>query len=452
MKYKTKNTIKVLILVGAFILSACSQEEPSNKSKIDKKTNSSVVDTHELSRKNAFNQNAAEEIALLAEKILPYPGGFIHANKIFDQALTLDPKNTRALFYKGVLAPVMAQKGILTRIKPWIAKQDTETQNEHQEAVSKIKNPDTIQFLNDGPQDLDTIAHIQNYLEEVGNSLMSGRELINTIKMSPITLTLPLKSINQNDPNCYIQVVSEGVYKIPQCLTDEDYYQVRVARPDYEAISLGYLSIAVSTTWFYTAYSLEGLERVQKAIDMENQKIGYRDLNKIYEIIKSEPEFLKIRNPNALKKIITLGQEGMEALRYALKNQPELCKNGSATSENRKGFLVSEGLCVSETISHSMMTFNAIIEGPYEIEKKAAYLDNPSDIRRYVTEINVGQFLNHPPTDLKALLPSYDKSTMRHQFLDDTLGGLFPRGDASNFFNFGIDLDVIQVVPVKELK
>jgi hypothetical protein len=219
---------------------------------------------------------------------------------------------------------------------------------------------------------------------------------------------------------------------------------------------LGLTILAAGYTSILTAYDLEGLEKIAAEIEQASPREGYLDYNKFITILKSEPQFLRINDPEALKEILLIGTQGAEALNYVLKHQPELCPRGKQHHKNRSGYLFQEGMCSKAEASHAVATINAFLNGPVQVAKTVYTENNQEEQLRYLTEINIGQILEFPIVDLKeTLLPSkVDVQSRRIEFADETLGGLFPRGDASTFLIFGADIESkdVQVTPSHELK
>ena len=446
-----KNKIYLIGLASALALTSCTNESALNKSH---QLASKTVNLKELTKNTKTNKEASEKLALFAEKMALNPGGFIFADEVFDQALEQDSTNTRALFYKGILAPLMAQKGILKRINPWLKQQKPEEQEKHQQSIDEIPQSDIKDFLLSGSEDIGTITDIQNHIDVTRSALLSSRSAIVSIKRSTLELHTIFYSGGTSKviTDCAPKKISQGVYELRTC-PQQSSLELNLTRPDFEVLALFYSSIAVGTTWAYTSYNLEDLTRISKALELETPKNGVIDYQKALSILRSEPQFLKIRNPEALKSIVSLGAEGMEAVRYALKHQPELCRKGKPDQQNRPGFLFPEGFCTNAEASHSIMTLNAILEGPFQIAKTQTNSKGEETDNRYVTEINVGNFLNNPPQDLRDLLPTeYDEQAHQIKFADETLGGLFPNADASTFFKFPIDGSSVSIQPAKALK
>jgi len=446
---KLQKIIGIVSLAGIFAITACTNNSDDKQTR-SQSHSSRLIDTAKI-KASETKENAAEQLALAAEQMIPSFNGFIYANELLDEALALNPNNTRAIFYKALLKPVLAQKGVLTRVRPWILTQAKEAQESYNKSIAEIPNSETKEFLLNGKEDIGGIADVYKYTDDLSEAFMVSQQAIDSIKRSPMVISIPTKSVDILRKECWVKKISDGNYVIPTCLDARDLTQVRVTRPDYEALSLIFLSYAVTSSWVYSPYSLEGYEKISNAMDREVHKHGKVSHAKVLEILNSEPNFLKLRNPNGLKGIVALGNKGMEAIQYALKKQPELCPNGSDAENNRFGYLFNNGFCVTDAAARSFMETKAILNGPYQVKvtKSTKYGEIKAD---YITDINLGAFLENPPVDLKTHIPTLNTETDEYQFSDETLGGLFPNGDASFILNFTKKSeDSVDVMPAQSM-
>ncbi len=449
------NKLNLLGMAAVIALSACSNDKSTRKAQ---GLASQMVSAADIEAQSPSKKESAEKLALAAEKMALNPGGFIYASELIDKALNLDPQNTRALFYKGLISPFMAQRGIWARMAPWMAKQSAKQQKEFQETIRQMPESGIKEFLLDGKPDIETAADWQNHYSVTRSALIKSRNMIQGLKKETLDANFTIFSAGNKGTDsdiirhCSPKKLADGVYEIPACN-----YQyttpLKMARPDFEAISLSLTTFAVGYTWMFTAYNFEGLERVSKALEEASNNNGYVNYETGLAIVKSEPNFLKLRDPQALKDILSIGNEGMEALRYVLKHQPELCRKGYQDPKNRPGYLFGQGFCSNAEASHQVVTINALLNGPVQIVKEIDPHGGHESDERYLTEINIEQVLKNPIQDLHDILPiSMDPTTSQVRFADDTLGGLFPNNDASAFFSFGAHSNAVSVHPAKDLK
>lgn len=437
MLLKKINTVGI---AGMIALSACTKNDKDGGTK---GSASELINTTSVAASGKSNSESAEKLALTGEKMALNPGGFIYADEIMDKALSLDPQNQRALFYKSILKPFMAQRGIWARITPWMNKQKTETQADFARQVATMPPSAVKTFLLDGQPDIATVSDWQKHLTETRASILSARQILQDLKHSELAANFTIYNGGSNgDDNdviarCSPKKVEEGLYEIPQC-PYEYKVSLKLARPDFETLSLGLSMLATGYTSILTAYSFEGLENIQAKLEVQKRRDGYTDINKTLAILRSEPEFLKIRDAQALKDILSLGNEGLEAINYVLKHQPTLCKTGQQSANNRPGYLFAEGMCQNAESSHMVMVMNAYLRGPVEIIKTVTSSQPSKTDSSYITEINVGQILDNPIQDLKDILPTHVEPKKGLVFPDESMGGLFPHHDASAFFNFGM--------------
>lgn len=445
------NKISLIGLAGILALSACTHDR-SNK--LDQGHSSELVNVAELEAKALSKKDTAEQIALAAEKLALNPGGFIFADELLTKALQEDPQNTRAQFYKALLHPFMVQRGIWSRMKPWMNEQPEESKKAFYEELEQTPNSAIKDFMLDGPQDIKTISDWQSHLSTTRDALLSTRDVWQSLKTKSLTANFQVYGGADNYEiirACSPKKLAEGVYEIPTC-SYQSTISVKLARPDFEALSLSVSTFAVGYTWIFTAYNYEGAERISAQLKKLEETNGGVDYQTGLNIIKSEPKFLTIRDSKALSDIINLGTEGMEALRYVLKHQPELCRKGISDEKNRPGYLYANGICSSADSSHAIVTLHAFLNGPVQVVKEVDPREGHESEDRYLTEINIEQILRNPIGDLRSILPtSVDPNTSKVEFSDNSLGGLFPNNDANTFFNFGAGSKNVDIHPAKAL-
>ncbi len=444
-------------LCALMLLQACGQKKTQGSS--EDMSSSSLIDTKAIEAKGASKEETAEALALAAEKMALNPTGFFFAGELTAKALEIDPQNTRARFYQALLKPFLAQRGIWARIEPWMKKQGGEIYRDYLEARRSAPESNYKQFLLDGKPDIVTIKDIQDHFAVTRQELLATRDDIKGLKHTQFQANFVIyghPTSSEIVEQCSPKKLADGVYEIPKC--PEAYlFPIKLARPDFEALALSYSAFAAGYTWIFTAYSIEGLQEIQDALKIEEEKNGMVGADKALAIIKSHPEFLQLRDPQALKEILSLGTEGTEALNYALKHQPELCRHAKEDPRNRRGYLYGNGFCAKSAASHAVALLNANMRGPVQIVKELDSIDNnDDDSRRYLTTVNVEQILTNPIQDLKSILPEFDTTNGRMKFADESLGGLFLNNDASAFFNFGQNTNgtttpstIQQVAPLK---
>lgn len=449
------NKMTLLGLAGAMAISACSNDKSQHK---DQGLASQTVNSAELEAQSSSKEETAEKLALAAEKMALNPGGFIYASELIDKSLNMDPQNNRARFYKAVVAPFMAQRGIWARIKPLVAKQTLEQQQDFEKTVSQMPESGIKEFLLDGKPDIDTLADVQKHLASTRQAFLQSRDLMQSLKKTELNANFTIYSAGNEGTDadiirsCSPKKLAEGVYEIPHCQY-QAVIPLKMTRPDFEAISLSLTTLAVGYTGIFTAYSLEGAEQITKALHEVEETNGYVDYQTGLAIVKSHPQFLKIRDPKALKDILSIGNEGMDALKYVLKHQPELCRKGQPNPKNRPGYLFSGGFCANADASHAVVSLNAFLNGPVQVVKEIDDRAGYKSEDRYLTEINIEHVLQTPIQDLRDVLPvSIDPNTSQVRFSDNSLGGLFPHNDADAFYNFRGITEGWSVRPARDLK
>jgi hypothetical protein len=317
----------------------------------------------------------------------------------------------------------------------------------------------------DGQPDIVTASDWQNHLSQMRQSFLKARKSFKSLRGQTLDAHPAIYSGASNVDiitTCSTQKTGKNTYEIPNC-PYRYAFDVKIARPDFEALSLTFSVLGAGYMPLFTAYSLEGAERVAEKIEKLRDQNGFVPPSKVLAAIRSEPHLLKIRDEKALTDFLNLGSEGMEALNYVLTHQPELCPKDHSDNENRKGYLYAQGFCSNAEAAMAVAQLNAVLSGPTQVVKEALMhsqsgnnaapvpsMDESTD--RYLTEIDLPRVLSHPIGDLKDVLPSVDETTGRYTFADESVGGLFPHRDANTFFNFGLGVKVNTAITTPPLQ
>ncbi len=174
----------------------------------------------------------------MAGEQLATPTGFMYADVVLDQALSQDPDNKKAQFYKAFLAQPMALQGILARIKP-LANLKPETKKQYEEAISGLPNSGLKTFLFDGQEDIKTEKDAQAFVDEIHQGQEKFRQFLKANKDLELTLNLNdwaiQGSVKKAMDDCAVNQVTAGVYEIKKCdLTHT--LEVKLNRADIEAL------------------------------------------------------------------------------------------------------------------------------------------------------------------------------------------------------------------------
>lgn len=365
-----------------------------------------------------------EELADSGEQLLTFYT-FPLAEKAFQMALIKNPDNIKAQFYtEGFLKIYTVNKGILTRIKPFIRKQGK--LKELETFISNVPNVPARKYLLDGTEDIKTVGDIQNFLFEQQSNWNNFRKWL--IKNYDKTITLNL------DPMWLL--INAGVEGKHACeMIDEEsgkaicnydtVFQKKLAPADLLGLRQMVSGMVLMYT-FYTSYNLEGLDKLAQ-IDPEgtfNAKKGYQYL------IDVNPNVFTLRHRNLLKETLSIGSDFVSAVKYAKQYQQELCPKGPGSTRQRAGFLFHDGICapVNQDTDTGIEMFERALAGPIA----ADVVRRDGSVQK--VKVDYLAWFRNPPSDLKKIGPaSFDSCGNVNSLLDKTLGGIFVEKNAEEF-------------------
>lgn len=422
-----KNLLKISVaLFVAVSLGACGNgknEEPKNTVTVQ-------------------GQMDSEELALAGEQLVN-PATFMLADKTFSMALEKDPENKRAQFYKMFLKQFMVLKGAGSRIRPWVRANgeivDFET------GYQKFPNSPLKDFIYKGKEDISTTADLQTLLVEYRNAILDyygwlkkNQDLELTLNLNPFVFQHELRGEELN--SCVVVSSNSNEFKV-EC----DYTEIaqrKVNAADMIAIRQ---MVAGQVLYFtiYTAYSMDGIEKINKANRNGNMTQG-----QVQALLFSNSNFGKLRKDNTLSIISSLGADLLSAWKWAMANQATLCPYGDTSEpgftregnyipdlqkKNRKGHLVDNGLCTKtgSQAEQDARIFEQALGGAITISvtppgtqvAKNVVVDPLATIRR-------------PVVDLRDIAPmAYNSCGKAVKLKDKTLGGTYPQGNAEDLLD-----------------
>lgn len=377
----------------------------------------------DLRRTLTPNQAEAERLALKGEALLT-PVSFVHANDLFNQALSFDPENLRAGLYQALLAPAMKTRGLLTRIAPYVEGLPDRMRQNYERNVSEIKQAGMRDFLMSGTtEDLKTEADVQNFLHELTSTLGTARAYIKANKMREMELTANHHA-NYNDPNCHVHS-SGGNYEILGCGT-ASLHTYKLSLPDFEYFQQVVAGYQIFGT-VISAYDTTGANELVHYLEGTSNSTEYS----VIEFLKGISRFGTLRANHRLGEIIAMGSDLVAGLRWAKSLKRSQCPNG--VPSHRPGHVVDRGICIRETTEdgRSVDRLLDIADLAFQSATVEFSFAKP-DGGMFVTQVQPYRMFVQPILDLKKLAPTSFSSCGRSEnFGDETLGGVFPRVDAS---------------------
>jgi len=412
-----------LTLISALSLTACAQKD-------EKKIVSNKV--------SITAQMNSEELALAGEQLVG-PYSFMLADRVFDEALKQDSGNKRAQFYKALLKPFMAFKGLGANVRPAIKKYkgEAELAEYDQKLAKQAPNSALKSFLLD-TKDTKTITSVtdaQDFLAKVQDGFNDFRKFLKANHDLDLTLNInPLYvnglNIPEGEASTYCQLVedsaADSIYGDYNCDFSNS-LQKRVNAADVIVMQ----QIAAGMVLYFgmlNSYSLEGLDK----LELMKEKAGVDELDPdtVYKVLMGTPKFGTLRKNHVFQYVKELGLDFTAGARWVIKIQRELCPNGQENERIRPGNLITSAICVED--QDTAFSQIRIIE---DVLSKATEVPSEQEDGSYrKIKVNVPAFLARPITDLKTLVSRKNINACGDlvRLTDPTLNGLFPDGIPEN--------------------
>lgn len=369
----------------------------------------------------------AEKLALIAEQLFSLTN-FMHSVEMADMALTLDPSNLRAQFYKQAAAPLMALKGLATRVKPTIKPEDRVHYNQQ---IDNFPDSALKTFLLDGQEDIKNEKDVQGFIDSYITAMNNMRVFLKTYSNKDLTL-------NANDWSWS----AFHQHKLKECIAMQNYNgdytefhcpmkkagQIKLNEADLKGLQHAYAGYQLFYTMF-NIYDLSGMKALsEKSVNEE------MTAKQSWDFLSQYADFGVYRASSQLQLVKEMGLDFVGAYRWAQKLQKQLCPHGYETEKNRPGYLAHTGICVksdNET-SESLNLAEAILNGGL---MQTVFTSDDGSFDYQTTVKPVLAFTN-PVKDLKALKPQFKTCVIDGyetesvvQIADPTLNGLFPDAD-----------------------
>lgn len=418
-------------------LGACTTKKTEEKMTIDPKL---IVGSAKSP------QEAAERLALAGEQLFS-PVSFMYADEIFDLVLKVDPNNERAQFYKAFLAPWMALKGSVNRVKPLVDRSDEKTKKEYQDFIDKAPESALKTFLMAGPQDLKTEEDVLKFVDEYNASWDKFRSYVKssknkTFEINIMTLVGVAGALDSATRECHAERMMNGTYQMDARCNYLKALKVKLSRADFEALQHVTAGFLIYSN-LLSAYRVDGLADFYKPYADKDQSPTEQEF---YEHFRKVAEFGKLRTEKKLSSIIGFGTDAIAGVRWAMSIQSELCPSRDASNiKNRQGYLFRQGFCIDknevnedgENVDQVLARVEAVLGGG---TSRIFGRDNYG--REVSTEIKPAAPLRNPVKDLKPMFPiSYNNCGRVVAFADPTLGGVFFKGDANTYLKKTGSLD-----------
>lgn len=368
----------------------------------------------------------AETLTSAAEQLIS-PYTFMLADSVLDTALQKDPTNKKAQLYKLFLKQPMLTRGIAKRIRPFI-KQHGNSSNlvDFDKNIAQFpESPLKKFYLDSKSEDIKTAEDVQDLFVKMRDAsidfhrfLKENQDLNLELNLNPYIFEQQIKKDSVN--SC--TVVDSTVI----C----DYKDIAIRKVNSaDMVALSQMAAGQVAYWtLYTSYSVKGLDKVFTTL-----KDGNLNARQIQNLLESQNDLGLLRKDAKFEILSKLGADFAAAWRWAIQYQSNLCPKGTASSNQRKGYVFSDGVCVStgSQAQADLAQLEQILRGAVQMDLPANGHNN------YIvkTTFDPMAVVRNPIKDLRSIAPSSyvkcgDKSIKAATLRDNTLGGIFPKGDA----------------------
>lgn len=373
-------------------------------------------------------QTASGDQLVQAAELLVDAVNFPLADELFTTALTINPNNKKAQFYKAFLKPQMLFKGYLHRLRPWARAQGREQSIDQfirsNTLVTRVNSPLRDFLMANEGAPISSAKDMQTLLidlQKAYNELRIWTKQNRSVKLSLVPNPYVFRSEMEKRVSEMCRVSEKDGQYAMDCPASLREYQIE--EPDMLAIQT-YAAGMVLWMNFYTAYSLENAEQADKIL--KRAELTKEPIANTARAIKALPGFLTFRNDGLLRTTEELGADYIAAASWVIENQATLCPGGQQ-ERVRKGHLAENGACVQNPIDagNSLRFAEQVLAGPVQVA-----VEDPNTGRTRMTEINYSVLWKSPIQDLKFHIPTeYNECGKPTSVVDNTLGGLFPNGD-----------------------
>ena len=429
------------VVASAITFSGCTKSSSNSQSPGASQAKADAL------AKDGKHKESAVEYARIGE-LLMMPEGFQYADQMFAKALAEDPNNAKANIYKSITEPMMTAKGFIPKVERLITSEDDQQGLERlRQNINALNMPELSQFsqgMVQGDKPFESYYDVQRFArEKLLPAILKSVDYLNHVDASqPIQMNFtPTRALldpvrNQTsyysyssncnqDPttgwNC-TQYTDQGSYSDPKL---PNVYHID--QHDLKIMKMSMMAIADQIR-LSTAFAFKDIEfaiRRLKALDQVRRDAGSDGLTAqdVVGVIRHYNRLFTLETDNQLSEIA-------KSTSQVLKNGIELanlkstiCDGTDRTADNS----LIRPICIEASMVDSLQIGLDLLAGPKEVT-----IGNDEDGNINIV-MDVNAILNHPPKDLKDLLPTtFDANGNPMSYPDATMGGLFPNGDIVN--------------------
>lgn len=337
-------------------------------------------------------ENDAEILADEGERILSTQNMPASLAK-FNEALQLNPKNTRADLWAAILKVHLEMKGLMGRIRPLIEAQP-DGQVRYRRLLGTVMNisePERRSFFLAGRGDITTTAEFQEWVDRLNLRLEEAREAIDRHKSEEVRLLMPRdflgEYIHMTDPlgasRC--KSISYGPIESESDTCDESKIAVLFNRADFEIVNGG-LSMWEAELALLNAYRIDPAS-IAKIQDADNTTGFLAWLNNAKALRPSQQLALSDKSTQAFAL----------SMRYAMAHMNEFCPSGKISFNARPEHLISVGNCLEST-DDELSRFSRMIDQIIAHQPVTFWIGH-----RDVIDLEPHRLFNQPLRDLSQL-------------------------------------------------
>ncbi|MCB0369964.1 MAG: hypothetical protein KDD45_11175 [Bdellovibrionales bacterium] len=370
------------------------------------------------------NNEKADLLAKDAEELFS-ADGYSEAVKVSEEALKINPFNTKAQFIYYLSRYMLVNKGIFVRLKPLFEKYPLATSKLKQQ-LDQIKIDSTtglVKFFEMGSPDINTIGEFQNYLDEsiiealnFQSFLISNEDKTLVLKPSSLFLTDLTERFVEA---CEIKETENLEFEL-KCPEDRVRSEAMLNSADFEML-YDAMTMSIVVVESYNSYTLDGLLEESNKAEFENTPAA----DVFNNLIKNHSRFGLLRKNNRLGNIRPSVKRLIASLNWIIDNQNTICPVGYDNPNNRPGMFFYKGSCLPKSFKSYLNQYESYLRDDaqnFVIGKNISYK----------TKINYTAFLTKPILDLKKLGPVKVNACDYMTYVQDvTLAGIFPYGDAN---------------------
>lgn len=358
---------------------------------------------------------AASVYSRIGELLLTNPAGVIHANEMFNKALSLNKNDPKANLYSSAIAPALLAQGFTRRFNSILNDKQRARLKEIEERTNAEGIQELIDFattLSAGKTNVRTYKEAKKVLQnELLAELIKSTEKINAIKVKNFSIGITRAVKKGTDINCE-QIDQNWTCtessKAPMPLAlNVDQYDLQALRATYKTYE--------TELRILTLLNVDDLEAV---VNQSKKKDALSD-REATTLLKKYPALFKIDSKADLVQLFNQSESILNDFLDFASMRETLCENSDRTEH------IAGQICVSENEEDQLKEIITLLAGP-----NLFTLGLDENGREVEILLNLRAWEKTSFTGLQDLLPDqFDEEGRALDLKDKTFGGLFPNGD-----------------------